>query len=83
MCLRGLVASCVIFLKINTDTKKVMWDSVPNDMWGNITLRVVQGILVKLCQFTVIKYFTLTTMTLIYNLDPFFTLIFGRIFLSE
>ena len=49
MCLRGLVASFVILIKVNTDIKRVMWDTIASDQWTNLALRCVQGILVKLC----------------------------------
>ena len=41
MCLRGLVASFVIFIKVNTDIKRVMWDTIASDQWTNLALRCV------------------------------------------
>lgn len=34
-------------------------------------------------QYTAIKYYTLTTVAIFYNLDPFFTLLLGALLLKE
>ena len=79
---RTLIATITIFAFVNKNYWKTI-SSVPRDMYNNIFARVVQAILVKLVQLSVIKYFTLTTVAVVFNLDPFYTLIFSSIFLKE
>lgn len=48
-----------------------------------LAFRGIQGALLKLVQYSAIKYFTLTTIAVFYNIAPFLTILFASIFLGE
>ena len=44
---------------------------------------VFLGLLSAITKFVVVKYFSLTTIAIIYNLNPIMTMMLGAIFLKE
>ena len=67
----------------NTSVKKVMYDEVDRKDAGLIFSRCVSSLVLKLVQYSAIKYFTLTTIAVVYNIAPFSTLFLAAIFLGE
>jgi drug/metabolite transporter (DMT)-like permease len=68
---------------VNKDIKKVMIDSVPRDQISNLISRCLQGLFIKVLQYELMKYFKLTTISIIANLSPLFTIFLGYLFIKE
>jgi drug/metabolite transporter (DMT)-like permease len=60
-----------------------MYDEVPKDQVGNLVARCVQGLFIKALQYELMKYFKLTTISLIANMSPLLTLFLGYLILKE
>lgn len=73
----------ITFLYVNRDIKKAMYDSIPRDQICNLISRCVQSLIIKTLQYELMRYFKLTTISLIANLSPLFTLFLGFLVLKE
>ena len=81
---RNIISTLVTIICVNKRIKYCMWDSIENSQqFMLIFQRCLQGFCLKVMQFSAIKYYTLTTFAIFYNLDPFFTLLLGAIILNE
>ena len=79
-----MLTTLITIISVNKRYKYCAWDSIENrQQFFLIFQRCCQGFALKVMQFTAIKYYTLTTNSIFYNLDPFITLIFGAVLLNE
>jgi len=60
-----------------------MWDSIPAEQTGNLLLRCAQGMVGRLLHQSNLKWFTITTVSIINSMQPFFTLVLGYFILKE
>ena len=80
---RSIICTIATYLFVNKDIKNAMVDSVPRDQYANLFFRCMQGMVVKSIQFSIFKYWKLTTISMIVSLGPIFTVLGGILCLGE
>ena len=83
MLFRNIISTVVILAYTNKGIKNAMYDSIPNNQFCNIVLRIVQGLITKSINFYSFKYWKITTIAMFVSLVPIFTMIFGILILGE
>jgi len=68
---------------INTQLKKVLWDSIGKEQVRNLWIRISLGTVTIFVTFSVIKYFPLTYSSAMRNISPLFALVFSCLCLDE
>ncbi len=74
---RGVAASLVMLIWINKDIMNVMFGQVQASCWPSLIFRCAQGALSLFNGFLLLKYFYVSTITIVCALTPIFTVIFA------
>lgn len=72
---RGVAASLVMLVWINKDIGNVMFGQVQASCWPSLIFRCFQGALSLFNGFLLLKYFYVSTITIVCALTPIFTVI--------
>lgn len=72
---RGVAASLVMFMWINKDIGNVLFGQVQASCWPSLIFRCAQGALSLFNGFLLLKYFYVSTITIVCALTPIFTVI--------
>jgi drug/metabolite transporter (DMT)-like permease len=81
---RSIFSSALVFAMMNVHIKEQMWDSLKGreEKIGLIT-RTIQGNISVTVNYITVKYFSLSTVAIIMNMAPFFSLPMAYFFLGE
>ena len=80
---RSFFAIIVLLLLLNIDLKRIMYDEFPSESKMHMVYRMTTGCFGILTMNFVVKYFTLSNIAVIINLNPIFTLFFAYFLLRE
>ena len=81
--MRTIFASLVLILIINKNIKFVMIDSFPTENMKWMVLRVLSGLFGISSMMVCVKWFSLTTISVVTGLNPVITMIFGVLLMKE
>ena len=57
-----------------------MYTAIPRAQYGNLLVRVIQGLVMIVCTYTCVKYLPLVFVSLVSNLSPLLTALFSYLF---
>lgn len=81
--LRSFMAMIVLVVIINKNLKNVLYDSFPSENKKHMFYRILFGIFSIMTMNSLVKYFPLSTIAVIINLNPIFTMFLGYFILKE
>lgn len=81
--MRSFFAVLLITMGINKNLKYVMYDSFPSDLKSKMLLRITLGCFAILTMNFAVKYFSLSVIGVLINLNPLLTMLLGWAILKE
>ena len=80
---RGLMATIVILLWVNKRIGNLLFRQVESNCWGSLIFRCSQGALSLFNGFLILKYFYVSTISIVGALTPFLTCILSYFILGS
>jgi drug/metabolite transporter (DMT)-like permease len=81
--LRGLIIVVVNMIMINVRFRKILWTSIPKGQGKFLALKATFGFLSNTIQSYALKYLPVGQVSVIYNINPVFTVILGGLVFKE
>lgn len=83
MFVRSALAVLILIVVLNKNLKNIVYDNFPSESKKHMFMRLVTGCFGILTMNFVVKYFNLSTIAVIINLNPIFTMLLGYLLLKE
>ena len=83
MYIKALTGLLINVVMINTDLKKVMYDTIDKENKNTLIAKMIVAVVATFLAYTGVYYFPLTYSTALKNVAPFFTILFACLFLTE